>query len=238
MLHISIKLLISITSTNIRTLQWSQTQRLQVSHLRSWLRPHTLETDSTKWALLLTTQSNQQLDRETLNSISLPPKSTDNCSSKPTMPIMTNVGLRIQDLECTISIRWVKSNSIRPDKIKFSKVLFQIARIRKREVLLQAQEHTKPSLRSKKQPMIILETILTECLLVKSQRVSSPKQKEESFGSTKAKHLTPDKLSLRIQDLDNMSTRKRKTTSKIKLFKRRQSMLPSTAAILAQSTKK
>ena len=238
MLHILTKLLISTTSTNIRTSQSSRTQRLQVFLLRNWLRRRTLEMDSIKWAPLLTTQNNQPLDKETQNSISQPPKSTDNCSNRPTMLITTNVGHRIQDLVYMISIRWDKSNLTHLDRIRFSRVAFQIVKIRKKVALLQAQELIKPSNLSKKKPTTILETILTVCLLVKSQRVSSPKQKEENFGSTKVQHLTPDKPSPRIQGLDNMNTRRRKTTLKTKSFKKRQSTQPSTAAILAQWTKK
>ena len=234
MLHILTKLLISTTSTNIRTSPSSRTRRLQVFLLRNWLRRRTLEMDSIKWAPLLTTQNNQPSDRETRSSISQPPKLTGNCSNRPTMLITTSVGHRIQDQVYMISIKWDKSNLTHPDRIKFSRVAFQIVKIRKKVALLQAQELIKPSILSKKKPTTILETILMACLLVKSQRVSSPKQKEGNFGSTKVQPLTPDKLSQRTQDLDNMNTRRRKTTLKIKSFKKRQSTQPSTAAILAQ----
>ena len=183
---------------------------------------------------LLTTQNNQPSDRETRSSISQPPKLTDNCSNRPTMLITTSVGRRIQDLECMISIKWVRSNLTHLDKTKFSKVTFQIAKIRRKALLLQDQEHTRPLFRWKKKLTIILETILTACLLVRSQRVSSRRRKEANSGSMKVKHHTPDKPSLRIQDQDNMNTRKRKTILKTKLSKRKPSMQPSTAAILDQ----
>ena len=182
----------------------------------------------------LTIQNNQQLGKEILNSISQHLKLIDNCLNKPIMLITTNVGHKIQDLECTISIKWVKSNLIHLVKTKFSRVTFRTEKIRKKEVLLQDLERIKLSFLWKRKPTIILETILTACLLVKNQRVSSLKRKEASFGSMKVKHPTPDKLSLRIQDPVNMNTRKRKTILKIKSFKRKQSMQPSTAAILAQ----
>jgi len=189
---------------------------------------------SIKSDLLLIIQNNQQLGKEILNLISQPLKLIDNCLNKPTMHITTNVGHKIQDLECMISIRWAKSNSTLPDRTKFSRAAFQTAKIRKKEVLLQAQEHIRPSIPLKKKQTIISETILTACSLDKNQRVSSPKRKEASFGSTKVKHLTPDKPSPRIQDPVSTNTRKRKTISKTKSSKRKPSTQPSTAAILVQ----
>lgn len=183
---------------------------------------------------LLTIQNNQQLGKEILNLISQHQKLIGNCLSKLTMLIMTSVGRRIQDLGCMISIKWVRSNLTHLGKTKFSKVTFQIAKIRRKALLLQDQEHTRPLFQWKKKLTIILETILTACLLVRSQRVSSRRRKEANSGSMKVKHLTPDKPSLRIQDQDNMNTRKRKTISKTKLSKRKPSMQPSTAAILDQ----
>ena len=234
MLHILTKLLISTIHTNIRTSLLSQTLKLQVSPLRSWLKLPILEMASIKSDLLLTTQNNQRLGKEIMNSISRHQKLIGSCLSKPTLPIMTSVGHRIKDLECMILIRWVRSSLTHLDKTKFSRVTFQIAKIRKKGLLLQDQEHTKLLYLWKKKLTIILETILTACLLVRSPRVSSLRQKEVNSGSMKGKHLTPDKPSLRIQDLVNMNTRKRKTISKTKSFKRRPSTQPSTAAILAQ----
>jgi len=133
-----------------------------------------------------------------------------------------------------ILIRWARSSLTHLDKTKFSRVTFQIAKIRKKALLLQDQVHIKPLYLWKKKLTTIFETILTVCSLVRSPRVSSLRQKEVNSGSMKGKHLTPDKPSLRIQDLVNMNTRKRKTISKTKSFKKRPSMQPSTAAILAQ----
>ena len=219
---------------SISLLQLFQTLKLLVFPLRNQLKLHIPETASIKSDQLLIIQNNQQLGKEIQNLISQHQKSTDNCLNKLITLITTNVGHKIQDLECMISIKWVKSNSIQLDRTKFSRVTFQIAKIRKKELLLQDQEPTKQLFLWKKKPMIILETILTACLLVKNQRVSSLKRKEASFGSMKVKHPTPDKLSLRIQDPVNMNTRKRKTISKTKSFKRKQSTQPSTAAILVQ----
>ena len=188
--------------------------------------------DSIKSDQLLTIQNNQQLGKEIQNLISRHQKLIGNCLSKLTLLIMTSVGRRIQDLGCMISIKWVKSNLTHLGKTKFSKVTFQIAKIRRKALLLQDQEHIRPLFQWKKKLTIILETILTACLLAKSQRVSSRRQKEANSGSMKVKHHTPDKPSLRIQDQDNMNTRKRKTISKTKSSKRKPSMQPSTAAIL------
>jgi hypothetical protein len=146
--------------------------KLQVFLLRSWLKLPILEMVSIKSDLLLTIQNNQQLGKEILNSISQHQKSIGNCLSKPTMPIMTSVGRRIQDLESMISIRWVRSNSTPLGKTKFSRVTFQIARIRKKALLLQDQEHIKRLFPWKKKLTIILETILTACSLDRSPRVS------------------------------------------------------------------
>ena len=234
MLHILTKLLISTISTNIRTQLLSQTLKHQVSPLRSWLKLPILEMASIKSDQLLTTQNNQQLGKEILNSISQHQKLIGNCLNKPTLLITTSVGRRIQDLEFMISIRWVRSSLTHLDKIKFSRVTFQIAKIRKKGLLLQDQERIKLLFQWKKKLRIILETILTVCSLVRSPRVSSLRRKEVNSGSMKGKHLTPDKPSLRIQDLVNMNTRKRKTISKTKSFKRRPSTQPSTAAILDQ----
>ena len=172
MLHILTKLLISTISTNIRTSQLSQMPKLQVFLLRSWLKLPILEMVSIKSDLLLTIQNNQQLGKEILNSISQHQKSIGNCLNKPTMPIMTSVGRRIQDLESMISIRWVRSNSTPLGKTKFSRVTFQIAKIRKKALLLQDQEHIKRLFPWKKKLTIILETILTACSLDRSPRVS------------------------------------------------------------------
>ena len=131
MLHILIKLLISTISTNIRTQQSFQTLKLQVFLQRNQLKLHILVMVSIKSDQLLTIQNNQQLGKEIQNLISLHQKLIDNCLSKLTLLIMTSVGRRIQDLGCMISIKWVKSNLIRLGKTKFSKVWFQIAKIRR-----------------------------------------------------------------------------------------------------------
>lgn len=146
----------------------------------------------------------------------------------------TNVGRKILDQVCTILIRWDKSNSTHQDRTRFSKAVFLIVKIRRKEASLLGLEHTRLSFLLRKKPTTILETILTVCLWVKSLRVSSPRPREESFGSTKVKHRTLDKHSPRTQDLANMSTRKRKTISKTKSSKRKLSMQLSTAVTLGQ----
>jgi len=190
--------------------------------------------DSIKSDLLLTIQNNQRLDKEILNLISPLVKSIGSCSSKRITLITTNAGHKIQDQECMISIRWDKSNSTLLARTKCSRVAFQTARTRKREVSLQDREHTRLWFPSRKRLTIISVTILMACSSDKNQRVSSQKRKEVSSGSMKAQHHIPDKLSPRIQDPDNMNTRKRKTTSRTKSSKRRPFTPLSTAAILAQ----
>ncbi len=161
---------------------------------------------------LLTTQNNQQLGKEILNSISQHQKLIGNCLNKPTLLITTNVGRRIQDLECMILIRWVRSSLTHLDKTKFSRVTFQIAKTGKKVLLLLGQEHIKLLYLWKKKLTIIFETILTACSLVRSPRVSSLRQKEVNSGSMKVRPHTRGRHIRRFPALDSTTTRKRKTT--------------------------
>ena len=134
----------------------------------------------------------------------------------------------IQVQEFTTSKCWVKSNSIPLVNIAFFNQKYRIVKTLRIKMINLGQEHIRTHKLWKLIIMDITIRMRMDSLFLRNLKVSYQKLKEVISGEMKEKLHTQNRHITRIQGLDNMTSKKRKMTLRIRSSWKKQCMLHST----------